>query len=345
MPPLLVLDDGVPVYHSVGSDFLELIRRALGDLNSIVAYGPIYDEDPAHELAAPFLRSAKETGWKPTINDIVPDSVASRMDSLRLDALKYFAYDDRDDLYDWTRSALVLEIATRAGIRVLSQGTIHPKWRLNATETGRFGVESTRLISGGTFNPMSLPKNLRERIVASDHTRMVAVLDFRAMDVCSMIALIPGLRKMFADHPDPHQRVAEITGLQRSEAKISFLTWAYGGVVDPHILDVLSRNFRCITAITHGLPHGDFARAVQRLSARAFRAGLSRALPLLVDGHLLPMFTVHDELTLDVSEIGQTMLTNISKALEEGASQRIGSQYIVGRAKTGYTYEAAKNGV
>ena len=54
------------------------------------------------------------------------------------------------------------------------------------------------------------------------------------------------------------------------------------------------------------------------------------------------MFTVHDEVALDYSERVSDRLGEVAKALEEGASQRIGVPYRVGLS-TGNTYEKAKN--
>jgi hypothetical protein len=179
-------------------------------------------------------------------------------------------------------------------------------------------------------------------ITASDACRMVAVLDYRAMDLCSMISLVPGLSERYGSHPDLHARTAEITCLSRAEAKQNLFVYAYGGVVEPHILDVFSSKIPELAKWFHSMAHGEGARRIQSASAIAFRAGLSNALPMLVGQHIMPMFTVHDELVLDVSDVGQSMLAGVTKAMEDGASQRIGRAYSV-RSSTGYTYQEAKN--
>ncbi|HEU5118651.1 MAG TPA: hypothetical protein VFT74_18785 [Isosphaeraceae bacterium] len=333
---------GTPVHHDVRGSFGELLREALSGRTIGVALGPLYQEDPASELLRPFRRSAIEAGYSGLLSDeeLAPDEVLEKARTARSAAIWGKDVGPLDEFDDWARAGLVLEIARRRGIHVGGRGVLHVDWRLNATVTGRFGAETVRG-HGWAFNPLSMGPEDRKRVWPSDHTRQVAVLDFKAMDVCSMIAVVPGLAELFMGHPDPYQRVADVTGLSRDTAKLTFLTWAYGGVVDPHVLGRLHQHFRPVHEFTKELPHGDFPRMVQTVSAIAFRAALSKALPLLTGIDYIPMFTVHDELTIDVSERAVGRVSEVAEAMSSGATDRIGFPYRVG-VSTGYTYAEAK---
>lgn len=333
---------GTPIHHDVRGSFGELLREALNGHMIGVALGPLYQEDPAAEVLRPYRRSAIEAGYAGITSDeeLAPDEVLERVRVERSAKIWGLDVGPLEEFDDWARAGLVLEIARRRGVHVGGRGVLHVDWRLNSTVTGRFGAETVRG-RGWAFNPLSMGPEDRRRVRPSDHTRHVAVLDFKAMDVCSMISIVPGLREKFEGHPDPYQRVADITGLTRDKAKLTFLTWAYGGVVDPYELDRMHEHFRPVHDFTKGLPHGDFPRMVQSVSAIAFRAALSRALPLLTGEQLIPMFVVHDELTLDSSELGLDRLKDVAKAMEAGASERVGFPYRVG-VSTGYTYAEAK---
>lgn len=335
----------IPVYHSVRDDFGDLLRACLKDERVGIATGPLYQIDPAAEMLRPFERSAFETDYGDLSEEqLAPDAVLDQARIVRTAAVLGKEIGSPDEFVDWARAGLVHEIARRRGLHVGGRGILHVSWKLNATVTGRFGAETVHG-KGWAFNPLSMGPEDRRRVRPSDHTRHVAVLDFKAMDVCSMSAIVPGLAELLGGHPDPYQRIAELakTTLDRDRVKLNFLTWAYGGVVDPDVLDQFWYHLRPVHDFTVRLPHGEFPRMVQSVSAIAFRAGLSRALPLLTGDHFIPMLTVHDELALDVSEVGLDRIKEVSMALEAGASERVGRPYRVG-VKTGYTYEEAKNG-
>lgn len=335
------------VYHDVSGSFDTLIREATkGPVG--VALGPIYADDPASAILAPFVRSARETKWGELTDDVLaPQHVLDHVADVRtyaasssLDSLDPVSIDD------WTRAGLVLEIASRRGVHLVGRGVVHPRWKLRGTITGRFGVETVHGASW-TFNPMSLGPEDRQRVRPSDSVRNIAVIDYRAMDLCSMTSLVPGMAEKYRGAPDPHMRTAELLLPQdqvswavRDIFKNLLFVYAYGGNVDPPIRELFQRGLPELDWF-RTMPHGDGARRVQETSARAFRAGLSNALPLLMGGHFIPMFTVHDELVLDVSDVGLTMIDDVTKALEEGSSQRIGVPYGVG-VKIGYTYAEAK---
>ncbi len=338
------------VYHDVGFDFGQLLRDSLTGRQVTAALGPLYATDPAEQILAPFVRSAKESDWKIASEaQLAPSWALEKARKIRSEtALAAVGQIDERDAVDWTRAGLVLEIARRRGIHMSGRGVLHVNWKMRGTVTGRFGAETLHGKSGidgdWNFNPMSLAEKDRIRIRPSDHCRHVVVIDFRAMDVCSMIALVPGLIEKYSDHPDPHTRTAELVfgdSGKRSEAKENVFVYAYGGTLTSDLRDRFRSGLPEIAAVTKGLQHGEFPRLVQSTSALAFRAALSRALPLFVGEKYLPMFTVHDEVVLDASEIGVDGISEVTKALEEGASQRIGVPYRV-RVSTGYTYEEAK---
>ena len=343
--------NGTPVWHDCRTGFGEMLRLTLSDHDVIAAHGPIYVDDPAASLFEPFQRSARETGWICDEATLAPSSFLERARKLRDDALSMASGLDsiRVDLVDWARAGLVLEIARRRGVRVKGRGLMQPTWRLRGTVTGRFGCDPVRGENpDGTtwvFNPLSLGPDDRPRIVPSDAVREIAVLDFRGMDVCSMISIVPGLAEVYDGHPDPHQRTAELTGLSRANAKQGFLSWAYGAsfAAQPDVGRAFDATFPSIRSFTRGLAFGDFPRMVQMTSAVAFRSALSRALPLLVGERYIPMFVVHDELTVDVSPVGLDKIDALVSVLEQGARDRIGVRYHVG-ISTGYTYEEAKHG-
>lgn len=328
-----------------------MLRRALNGEPIIAALGPIYERDPAVELLAPFHRSVEETGWFREEGQLAPDSILGRTCKLRGDEVNRIV--DRlepihDDLVDWARAGLVLEVARRRGIDVIGRGLLRPNWKLRGTVTGRFGCEPVRGEDSDdhawVFNPLSLGPDDRWRIRPSDALREIAVLDFRGMDVCSMVSIVPGLAETYDGHPDPHQRTAELTGLSRDNAKQGFLSWAYGAsfAAAPDVGRAFDRSFPSIKEFTRGMEHGDFPRMVQMTSALAFRAALSRALPLLVVERYVPMFAVHDELVVDSTVLGLDRISDLTDALEGGASDRIGVRYRVG-VSTGYTYAKAKS--
>ncbi len=344
----------IEVHHDITGSFGVLLRDALNGKRVAVGLGPIYAADTAIDILLPFQRSARETGWD-TGDELVlaPDFILERARASRavavIEQITQAKLLDLDIINEWTRAGLVLEVARRHGIHYRARTPIHVPWKLNGTVTGRFGTEPVRGV-GWTFNPLSLSEEDRRAIRPSASERHIAVMDFRAMDLCSMTSLVPGLAEKYGDHYDLHQRTAElllpnepITPAIRDIFKKNMWVYAYGGSVEPAIRDLYDRRLPEIKLWFGSMPHGDGARKIQSLSSVAFRAGLSKALPLLVGFNTVPMFTVHDELTLDVSEVGLDQLVGVSKALEEGASQRIGRPYRVG-TKTGYTYEEAKKG-
>jgi hypothetical protein len=330
------------VHHSVREDFGHLLRAALHGTPVYAALGPVYETDPAAALLAPFYRSAKEAGLDPDLmvsTELAPHPFLAKAYMLREQAVADWdreAVDaDWTKVEDWTRAGLVLEIASRRGICFRGGSKEHVKWKLRGTVTGRFGAD-------GGFNPLVIPKEKRSQIIPSGPNRSIVVFDFRAMDLCSMIALCPGLAERYAGARDLHQRTAEIMGLDRDVAKREIFVYAYGGN-SRHTSDFIVRIpeiRQYIRGDSHGIATAN-ARMIQKTSADAFKAALSRALPLLTSDDCLPVFTVHDEVALDVLNETLGGLWDVAKALQDGASERIGVPYTVDM-KTGRNYAEAK---
>lgn len=320
------------VYHSVRDEFWTLAKSALkpGERPAVAALGPIYEVDPAAELLAPFIRSAQEAGLDPSaVPYLAPEWVTRASHQVRESRFSLWGLQasERDwrDVHDWTRAGLVLEIASRIGIPLRNGSRVHVRWKMKGTVTGRFGVEQ------GSWNPLTIAEKDRDRIVPSAPDRRIAVLDFRAMDACSIVSLFPSLEDRYGDATDLHGRTAELIGIDRDVAKKELFVFAYGGRSQyedrfaKHLPEIMVRR------------GAELARRVQETSAIAFRAGLSRALPLLFGDETRPMFAVHDELVLDVVQSPLPVLV----ALEQGASDRIGRPYTVG-VKIGNDYGEAK---
>jgi hypothetical protein len=323
------------VFHSVREDFGPLMRSAfkIVEKPAIAALGPIYD-DPAAAVLAPFIRSAKEAGFDPdSVRVLAPKWALEKAQMLRATSvLEWGATASErswDDVHDWTRAGLVLEIASRLGIPLRNGTKVHVRWKLKGTVTGRFGVEH------GSFNPLTISREHRSRIVADGPGRDVVALDFRAMDLCSIISLFPALQDRYAGAEDPHARTADLVGIDREVAKKELFVFAYGG--HSSYQSQFSERLPELVPVRGA----DLARRVQEKSALAFRAGLSRALPHLFGGHVRPMFTVHDELVLDVERDHIRDVDLVIQALEQGASERNGVPYSVGM-KVGRDYAEAK---
>lgn len=338
---MIVSSEPPDVYHSVSEDFSVLIRAALAGQSTFVGLGPIYGEDPASSILAPLIRSAREAGLDPdkmSPTELFSDSAIRRATASRTSAVVSWSNEalehDWTDVCHWTRAGLVLEVSRRRGVPTKT-GRKHVRWKMRGTVTGRFGVEP-----GGKFNPLVIPKDERSN-VCPGKGRSVAVIDFKAMDLASMISLAPGLKERYMGAEDLHQRTADILGIDRDHAKREVFVHAYGGnssykrEFERHLPEL-----RYIRGTTFE-EAGANARLVQKTSATAFKAGLARALPLLVEEAVCPMFTVHDELALDILSGHEADAAEVAKALSDGASERIGVPYTTGMT-IGSDYSEAK---
>lgn len=347
------------LFHDVRESFSHLIRHALKGHRVGVALGPIYEQDPAQEVLLPFRQADWHTGWIERHSDGTPVHVADRVRKLRqgavdrwLESGPWWDGTDREEcvIDHWTRAGLVLEVASRRGVNVRGLGVVHPRWRMKGTVTGRFGAGScgTSLDWEHGFNPLTIPEGKRHLVVPRTGGRMVCVMDFRAMDLCSMMALVPGLKERYGEvKGDPHGRTLELLwGLDpqqhpalRDSCKPEIFVHAYGG--ESKVRQDFERAIPELTEIRKNDHDGQFARRVQSKSAEAFRAALSNALPDLIWDSVVPMFAVHDELVLDVHDGGVEECVDIAGKLADGASEAIGVDYFVG-PKFGLNYAEAK---
>lgn len=330
---------GAPLFHDVEGSFGEMLRLALDDRPVIAALGPLYPEDPARELLAPFARASAAVGWS---SAEAPGWALEEAQRLRCAAVPAAPVDVRE-LVEWTRAGLVLELGARWGVRVVGAGTLHPHPRLRGGITGRFGYEGAPLPGGKRWNPLTIPRTERHLVVPAGPDRMIAAIDFRAMDLCAMLGIVPGLRERYGDVAD-HVRTAElilpnepISPAVRDVVKRQFFVHAYGG--ESELRGLFEERIPELGHLRRMEP-GEAGRLVQTSSARAFRAALSRALPLLTDPDCRPMFAVHDEITLDALCGAEDRAMGILKAMEAGASE--GGVVHTARWRWGKTYLEAK---
>lgn len=354
--------DGIDVFHDVRTDFLPLMRRALEGKLIAAAHGPIYEKDPAEELLYPYVRADVETGWS-MVNrepDGVPEHVLEQARQKRQLLLDNWmgsgpwwdgTNHDFEMLNHWARAGLVLEICRRRGVNVRGLGKAHNTWKLKGTQTGRFGAYaygSSNVWPHG-FHPLTIPEHQRDLVVPSVGGRMICVMDFKAMDLCSMMSLVPGLSERYGETIDYHARTAELLfgkegakePTARDVAKIEVFVHAYGG--HSSLKDLFTEKIPELEHARHRYnEQGEFARRVQTKSSEAFRAALSNALPMLMGEDIIPMFTVHDELVLDITDTtGYVDCIDLAIKLEEGASKWIGTKYRV-EPSFGLDYAKAK---
>ncbi len=335
---------GATIFHDVAGSLGVMLERALVNHPVIAALGPIYEIDPAHETLVPFLKTAATTGW--TIADergLAPRRVLEMARELRFSAAVNGIVGDISALVDWTRAGVVLELGSHWGITLCGVGNVHPKPRLKGSVTGRFGYEGVISPGRAKWNPMTIPSDDRWRVVPSGPGRRIVVIDFRAMDLCSMVCLVPELREQYKTDVT-HERTARILISRDPEPneistiKRETFTYAYGGTT--LLADAFYTRFPGLAAL-HQMPKGEAGRMVQERSAVTFRAALSRALPALISPECRPMFTVHDELVLDVTDRRSDLAERVCDLMEEGATEATGVVHTV-RLSWGNDYESAK---
>lgn len=321
--------DGFVVAHDLSDfdSFSILMKRALENQNIGVALGPLYDKDPAVSIIEAFKRSATESNWNCTPAQMFPEEVNSRIKSIREAAVANIV--DDITLNQWARAGLVLEIASIYGINIGIR-KIHPRWKLNGTVTGRFGCSTEQIVSAWDnemwyFSPLTIPEAKRNLIVPSSKDRRIATIDFNGIDVCSMFAIAKSVPKEYEDCDDIHRATAKIlfetndpTDLNRDVSKIEIFKYAYGGHTE--YMNLFAKKLAQLSMF-RDMPPGEAGKLVQSVSAIAFRAALSKALPSLTSLDVKPMFTVHDELVLDYSRGHEDKVLEVSKQMELGATE------------------------
>ena len=338
--------DGTTIYHSVASSLGKMLEEVIHGRPVIAAHGPLYSDDPAKDRLAPFVNSAERSGWKVDEGDgLAPDHVMAAVLQDRWgSAVKALdSIEDQGEILDWSRAGLVLELGSRWGITIRGRGQVHPVPKLRGSTTGRFGYEGT-YVGAWRWNPLTIPENERQFVVPSDVGRKIAVIDFRGIDVCSMISLSPGLRDRYGEIDDPHVRTAELllghfpTKQVRDAVKEETFIYAYGGeTVLERLFDEAIPELR----VFRKMEPGEAGRKVQERSARTFRSALSEALPSLIRTECRPMFVVHDELVLDVLEGREQMAMETLDLMERGASRSSGIRHVAG-ITWGRDYSEAK---
>lgn len=185
------------------------------------------------------------------------------------------------------------------------------------------GGRTERIAIRRGLNTMSIPKGESRRKIRSrlgDAGRIVS-LDFNAIDLRCIVSRVPEMVPLYAGCDDFHARTHELvsgrppTDDERRMMKSLTYPMLYGG---PFGADSYSEKLRYLfTPIVefrrrlHAEKPEEHAGATlaifaQTLSSRAFKAALVAAdIEMLgLDGQVLPIFPVHDELVLDVSVAG-----------------------------------------
>lgn len=321
-----------------------------GSQQAMAADRIIYEKDPASSFLDPFRRSQDYSGYGPLDPEaLAPKWALERADEIRNDLGSYLLESKAVNIQSairCTRALLVHVIASKAGWRFDGE-IFHPDWWANGTETGRFGVSSFKRIRASRVRSIS-PHRIWEEdrcfVVPSAPDRQIAVLDFKAMDLGSMISMVPELLQRYQSLgpiTDLHQRTAELLGenVTREQAKLELFRHAYGGKSE---LAQLFRDRIPELVWFSSEPAANAGRAVQTKSSEVFKSALSRALPLLTSLEAVPMFTVHDELVLDVEggRNGAVWASEVAHEMERGAAE-LGSPCKV-EVKIGSDYGAAK---
>lgn len=345
------------VAHSVDDALDELLEATATGQQFVAGLGPIYRQDPAASVLEPFRRSAEASGWSAIGEQgLAPDWALKRARGLRSDAcsrwLDKSSADDRLTAVEWTRAGLVLGVASRRGFKFGGR-QIHPRWDLNATITTRFGSSTEELpFSPWRICPLRIAAEHRRMVRPSSPGRHIAVMDFRAMDLCSMLSLpnAGALRARYDGSSDYHFRTAQllwgrddVAAAERELAKEQLFVYAYGGRSELHdVFEARIPELKLIRALNDNEP-GEAARVVQRRSAETFRTALSAALLLLTSDAVAPMFVVHDELVIDVDSGHAALLeaSGVAAAMESSATRATGVGHAVD-ISVGDDYGSAK---
>lgn len=341
----------IPIYHDLRGSFGRVLEASLRGHKVAVANGPLYDVDPATALIEPFMRSAKQTGWKIDAEEqLAPPHVLKMSSHLRVAAAKQqyeaMSSSSRDMILDdWARAGVVLEIASRRGVRLRELGVANVRWKLKSTVTGRFGAEMFRGPGGWTFSPLTIAATDRWRLVPNGVGRRLVSLDFKGMDIWSMLAVVPGMAAKYKGCTDPHVTTGRIllghdpSPGERDILKQQIFVHAYGG--SSQLREAFEEKLPEL-GFLRAMRDGAGARLIQTTSALAFRAALATAMPNLVHDDVRPVIAVHDELVLDVLDGHEELAERVRCDLETGAKNRLGQPYQVG-ASWGSSYEECKS--
>lgn len=331
--------DNILYYHSIRQNQYEVFNDLKNNKNFIVCSGPVYKTDPAASLIEPFIKSCEISNYK-FDESIIPKGIQQSFNDNRKSYIeKSINQNDINNLLNWSLYAAVLENAYINGVSV-GINKLHVDYVLNNTITSRDGYVTTH-----DFNPHFITNEFSHYIKPSDYLRNVVILDFKAMDVFSMMTLFPSVSKFFEDTNDPYSVISSMCSIERKEAKISFLKWAYGGKISSDIEVKFINNFNEIFECSRKLQHGEFARTVQTVSSIIFRASIaSVAKELIFSKHFIPMFTIHDSIILDTSDYGIENIKTVIDKMEQKTFTESGIKYRIS-LNCGYTYFEAKNSI
>lgn len=344
------------IVHEINEENVELLLSEALKNNYIgAALGTLYEVDPAANIISAFENSAKQTGYKIAS---IPEDVLKRVKTIRSNVANISTLDS-SILNEWTRSGLILSLCKT---NINGFGFVKNRWRLKGTSTGRFGCESVNIFSvfrSGLdpvvcfdindwkyFSPLAIPKNKRKYIIPFSSKDKLAVIDFSSFDLFSMMSIVPGLKERYESFGGPLHQIENLYTLtselvfgnssKKDFMKTDLFTYVYGG--NSRFADVFEKRIPELAKFRSD----NAGKIVQQVSATAFRAALSNALPHIVSNGINPVFTVHDELVLNYSEYSENKLNDIKLAMEKGASQRIGVPYRTKIKINGNSYEEVK---
>lgn len=245
---------------------------------------------------------------------------------------------------DRTAAKLVLLECERRGFLWEGQLT-KPKFNLGTSKTGRFGCVG--------FNVMSIKKDTRSKLEARPGHALVS-FDFKSIDGRSVVALSEEGRVRYGSEPDVYGAIfADVYDRpaddeSRAQFKLDFFQYAYGpcskfksdhiGYLNGALPWVEELREKLYDPNVHDHIGQGLAWEAQRMSSRAFNAGLRNSLSILCcSKELHPLFTVHDELLIELDMDHPDSIWPLRDKLEEGASEATGVKHVV-KLKTGRTY-------
>lgn len=245
---------------------------------------------------------------------------------------------------DRTAAKLVLLECERRGFMWEGELT-KPKFNLSTSKTGRFSCVG--------FNVMSIKKDKRHALEARPRYALVS-FDFKSIDGRSVVALSEEGRARYGSEPDVYSAIAadvyemQVDDEMRERFKIDFFQYAYGpysafrsdhvGYLCGRLPWVEELREKLYDEKIHDHMGQGLAWEAQRMSSRAFNAGLRNSLPILCcSNDLHPLFTVHDELLIELDMDHPDAIWPLRDKLEAGASEATGVKHVV-KLKTGRTY-------
>lgn len=306
------------------------------------------------QLDFPFIQAMQICGLDPRTTNVLltmPAGLANEVVHGRRQAL--LSREVTGEIIERTGAELVLLTCERTGF-IYDGKLVHPRYNLKGTRTERYTIEP------GTFNFMGI-KSEKRGLLKARPGRSLIVLDFNAIDGRSIVSLHPDspknlrwcqgdfyammFQELFGKHPDHDERQA---------LKLAFTRYCYRTSVSkvPPELDALfSEKMPWIEELRKQNHDPDFhdheghglALKAQTKSSRTFNGALFEAVGLLCtdDRSYDPLFTVHDELVVEVDDDKVGLAADLASTLEVGAYETSGVMHVV-RFKVGKDYAQCK---